>query len=49
MEAEDRSVLELPHVKPDRSISYGKFEDQVIDFYHSSNPNNPTIVLIHGG
>jgi acetyl esterase/lipase len=49
MEAEDRSVLELPYVKPDRSISYGKFEDQVIDFYHSSNPNNPTIVLIHGG
>jgi acetyl esterase/lipase len=49
METEDRSVFELPYVKPDRSISYGKFEDQVIDFYHSSNLNNPTIVLIHGG
>lgn len=49
MEVEDRSVFELPHKKPDRSISYGKSEDQVIDFYYSSNPNNPIIVLIHGG
>jgi acetyl esterase/lipase len=49
MEIEDRSVFEIPYENPDRSIFYGKSEDQVIDFYNSSNPNNPTIVLIHGG
>jgi len=49
MEVEDRSVFEIPYEKPDRSISYGKSEDQVIDFYNSSNSSNPIIVLIHGG
>lgn len=49
MKTEDRSVFELPNEEPDKSISYGKSEDQVIDFYYSSDSNNPTIVLIHGG
>jgi acetyl esterase/lipase len=49
MEAEDRSVFELPFEKPDRTISYGKSEDQVIDFYNSAKPNDSVIVLIHGG
>jgi acetyl esterase/lipase len=49
MEVEDRSVFEIPYENPDRSISYGKSEDQVIDFYISSNSNKPTLVLIHGG
>lgn len=46
---EDRSVFELPFEKPDKTISYGKSEDQVIDFYNSANPKNSVIVLIHGG
>lgn len=49
MEAEDRSVFELPFEKPDRTISYGKSGDQVIDFYNSAKPNDSVIVLIHGG
>jgi acetyl esterase/lipase len=49
MTEEDRSVFELSFVNPDRSSSYGKFEDQVIDFYVSDMPNDSVIVLIHGG
>jgi acetyl esterase/lipase len=49
MEVEDRSVFELPYEGSDKSVSYGKSEDQVIDFYYSAKPNNSIIVLIHGG
>ena len=49
MEAEDRSVFEIPYVSPDKTISYGKSEDQVIDFYNSDNSSKSIIVLIHGG
>lgn len=49
MEVEDRSVFELPYAEPDKSASFGKSDDQVIDFYYSAKPDNPTIVLIHGG
>jgi len=46
---EDRSVFELSFEEPDRTIIYGKSEDQVIDFYYSAKPNDSVIVLIHGG
>lgn len=49
MAEEDRSVFELPYEKPDRSVAYGKSEDQVIDFYNSEKPSDSIIVLIHGG
>ncbi|MEJ6573907.1 MAG: alpha/beta hydrolase [Actinomycetes bacterium] len=49
MNVEDRSVFELPFEKPDKSSSYGNFEDQVIDFYYSAKPSDCVIVLIHGG
>ena len=49
MEAEDRSVFEIPYVNPDKTISYGKSEDQVIDFYNSSKAIDSIIILIHGG
>lgn len=49
MTEEDRSVFELPFVKPDRSTSYGKSEDQVIDFYGLDKSSDSIIVLIHGG
>ena len=46
---EDRSVFDLSFVNPDKSISFGKSEDQVIDFYNSDKSSNSIIVLIHGG
>ncbi len=49
MDVEDRSVFELPYVKPDKTISVGKSEDQVIDFYLPQDQKKPLIVLIHGG
>jgi len=49
MNVEDRSVFEIPYVSPDKTISYGKSEDQVIDFYNATEANNSIIVLIHGG
>ena len=49
MDVEDRSVFELPYEKPDETISFGKSEDQVIDFYFPSDLKKPLIVLIHGG
>jgi acetyl esterase/lipase len=49
MDVEDRSVFELPYVKPDKTISIGKSEDQVIDFYLPQDQKKPLIVLIHGG
>ena len=49
MDVEDRSVFELPYEKPDETISFGKSEDQVIDFYLPSDQKKPLIVLIHGG
>ena len=33
MDVEDRSVFELPYEKPDETFTFGKSEDQVIDFY----------------
>ena len=49
MDVEDRSVFELPYVKPGKTISFGKSEDQVIDFYLPQDYKKPLIVLIHGG
>jgi len=49
MSVEDRSVFELPFVNPDKSLSYGKSDDQVIDFYHSAKLSDSIIILIHGG
>ena len=49
MEVEDRSVFELPYAEPDKSASFGKSDDQVIDFYYAAKPDNSIIVLIHGG
>jgi acetyl esterase/lipase len=49
MDVEDRSVFELPYAKPDKTISFGKSEDQVIDFYLPQDQKKPLIVLIHGG
>jgi acetyl esterase/lipase len=49
MEAEDRSVFELPYVSPDETIHFGKSEDQVIDFYLPKDSREKLIVLIHGG
>ena len=49
MEAEDRSVFELPYVSPDETIHLGKSEDQVIDFYLPQDKKDSIIVLIHGG
>jgi len=49
MDVEDRSVFELPYEKPDKTITFGKSEDQVIDFYLPSDQKKPLIVLIHGG
>lgn len=49
MDVEDRSVFELPYEKPDKTITFGKSDDQVIDFYLPSDQKKPLIVLIHGG
>jgi len=49
MDVEDRSVFDLPFVKPDKTISFGKSEDQVIDLYLPQDQKKPLIVLIHGG
>jgi len=49
MKDEDRSVFDLEYQEPMKSISYGKSEDQVIDFYHPEVLGKPLIVLIHGG
>ena len=49
MEAEDRSVFELPYVSPGETIHFGKSEDQVIDFYLPQDKKDSIIVLIHGG
>ena len=49
MEDEDRSVFDLEYQEPIKSISYGKSEDQVIDFYLSDDLDKPLIILIHGG
>lgn len=49
MDVEDRSVFELPYEKPNKTISFGKSEDQVIDFYLPQDQKKPLLVLIHGG
>ena len=49
MDVEDRSVFELPYEKPDETFTFGKSEDQVIDFYLPPDQKKPLIVLIHGG
>ena len=49
MDSEDRSVFDLPQSPPTNSSSYGKSDDQVIDFYLPKESNKPVIVLIHGG
>lgn len=46
---EDRSVFDLPYEAPDKTISFGKSPDQVIDLYYSAEESNSIIVLIHGG
>ncbi len=46
MEVEDRSVFELPYAGPDETITYGKSEDQIIDFYFPQNQSKPLILLI---
>jgi len=49
VESEDRSVFDITYIAPAKTFSYGKHEDQVIDFYLSLESTKPTIVLIHGG
>jgi acetyl esterase/lipase len=49
METEDRSVFDLPYSAPTKTFSYGKSDEQVIDFYLPAESNKPIIVLIHGG
>ena len=49
MESEDRSVFDLTYIAPTKTFSYGKHEDQVIDFFLPGESDRATVVLIHGG
>jgi acetyl esterase/lipase len=49
VESEDRSVFDLTYIAPAKTFSYGKHEDQVIDFYLPDESDRATVVLIHGG
>ena len=49
MQSEDRSVFDFTYIAPAKTISYGKHDDQVIDFYLPLESTKSTLVLIHGG
>jgi acetyl esterase/lipase len=45
---EERALLSLKPVPPDRTVAYGQHPSQVVDFYGSGN-GGPRVTVLHGG
>ncbi|GGO56416.1 lipase [Streptomyces daqingensis] len=46
--AEERALLSLRPVPPERTVAYGEHPSQVVDFYGTGGPG-PRVTVLHGG